>query len=128
MLERRAERVAPVANVEVIAIRDNAVPLGDASIDRILAINLLHEVRDENALAEMHRLLSPDGFLLVVDWGRERPSESGPARELRYNRAEAADECAAAGFAVESVDAVAPHHFADTGRGYGPDRRQRDAG
>ena len=118
MLEHLSERVAPVANVEVIAIRDNAVPLGDASIDRILAINVLHEVRGENALAEMHRLLAPDGLLLVVDWDRERPSRSGPSRELLYDR-EAVDECAAAGFAVESVDTGLPYHFVLRGRRHG---------
>lgn len=111
MLELLRQRVAPAANVEVIAIHDNALPLDDQSIDRILAINVLHEVRGENALTEMHRLLSPSGLLLVVDWDRERPSEPGPPAHLRYSRAEGAEECAAAGFDVELIEAELPYHF-----------------
>jgi ubiquinone/menaquinone biosynthesis C-methylase UbiE len=112
MIERLASRVAAASNVEVVAIRDNVVPLAAASVDRILAINILHEVRGETALAEMHRLLAPDGLLLVIDWDRERPGEPGPPAQLRYTRAEAADECAAVGLAVEpAVHAGLPYHF-----------------
>lgn len=111
MLALLRERVADAVNIEVVAIHDNAVPLDDESVDRILAINVLHEVRGENALAEMHRLLSPTGLLLVADWDRERPSPPGPPAHLRYSRSEAAEECAAAGFEVQPIDAELPYHF-----------------
>ncbi len=111
MIALLRQRVADAANVEVMAIHDNTVPLEDESVDRILTINVLHEVRGEGALAEMHRLLSSTGLLLVVDWDLERPSEPGPPAHLRYSRSEAAEECAAAGFEVQPIDAELPYHF-----------------
>jgi hypothetical protein len=39
-----------------MVIAGNHVPLSDGFAQRILAVNLLHEVRGEPALTEMHRL------------------------------------------------------------------------
>jgi ubiquinone/menaquinone biosynthesis C-methylase UbiE len=111
MLERLRARTAQ-SSVEVLAVSDNRVELADASVDRILAVNLLHEVRGEGALAEMRRLLAPDGLLLVVDWDRERPSDPGPPAEHRYSAPEAERELAAAGFETEMLDTALPYHFA----------------
>ncbi len=112
MVELLGTRVADAANVEAMAIRGNAVPLADASVDRVLAINLLHEVRGETALEEMRRLLSPDGFVLIVDWDRDRPGERGPPAELRYGVEDAIAACGAAGLEAEALEADLPHHFA----------------
>lgn len=112
MIELLSGRVAEALNVEAMAIRDNAVPLEDASVEGILAVNVLHEVRGETALAEMRRLLSADGFLLIVDWDRDRPGERGPPVELRYGVEDAIAACASAGFVAEPVEADLPHHFA----------------
>jgi len=112
MVDLLRERVASTPNVEAIAIRDNAVPLADASVDRVLAVNLLHEVRGETALAEMRRLLAPGGFLLVIDWDRDRPGERGPPAEIRYGTEDAIAALAAAGFDAEAVASELPHHFA----------------
>ena len=47
--------------MEVVAIASNRVPEPDgAAADRVLAVNLLHEIRGERALEEMRRLLGPD--------------------------------------------------------------------
>jgi ubiquinone/menaquinone biosynthesis C-methylase UbiE len=112
MVERLRTRTAQCANVEVMEIAENRVALPDASIDRIMAVNLLHEVRGETALTEMFRLLKPGGSLLVVDWDRERPSDPGPPAEHRYSTTEARQDLAAGGFRPEPVDAALPYHFA----------------
>lgn len=111
MVELLRERVAAAANVEPMAIEDNAVPLADASADRVLAINLLHEVRGETALEEMRRLLAPGGFLLVVDWDRDRPGERGPPAEIRYGTEDGIAALAAAGLDAEALATDLPHHF-----------------
>jgi len=112
MIVHLAERLASVSNAEVIDINGNAVPLDDGSVDRVLALNLLHEVRSERALEEMHRLLRADGFLLVIDWNRDGPSEPGPPTELRYRLQEAIAECEKAGFQVEQPPSDRfPYHF-----------------
>ncbi|MHB8659957.1 MAG: class I SAM-dependent methyltransferase [Solirubrobacteraceae bacterium] len=111
MLEHLRARTAASANVEVMAVSGNHVALPDAAFDRILAINLLHEIRDEHALVEMRRLLKPGGALLVVDWDRERSSEPGPPAQHRYSMVEAQQELTAAGFLAEPIQSTLPYHF-----------------
>lgn len=112
MVERLNDELADSAHARVLHITDNHVPVPDGSADRVLAVSLLHEVRDESALAEMRRLLTPDGFVLVVDWERGRERNSGPPDDLLYTAAEAADELRAAGLRAEHLDAGLPFHFA----------------
>ena len=104
MLTRLRERVAAAgAEVETLSIESNRVPEQDGAIDRVLAVNLLHEVRGESALEEMRRLLRPDGLLLVADWERGRDPERalGPPDEILYSEDEASAELERAGFLVE---------------------------
>lgn len=47
--------------------RAESLPLGDASIDRIVCINALHHFSDRDAFfAEARRVLEPDGALLTI--------------------------------------------------------------
>lgn len=112
MVQRLREAIDGRANAEAILISSNRVPVEDASADRVLAVNLLHEVRGEQALAEMRRLVSEDGAVLVVDWAKGRPRDSGPPDEILYSTEEAIAELQAAGFDVESAPIELPFHFA----------------
>ena len=106
-----SERVATHQRISPLLIRDNAVPLDAGSVDRVIAVNLLHEIRGESALREMRRLLAPGGLALVVDWERGRARAGGPPDELLYSADEAASELAAAGFAVVRPPVELPWHF-----------------
>ncbi len=104
MLARLGERIeAAGGQVEVVLIDSNRIAEPDGTVDRVLGVNLLHEVRGERALEEMRRLLGPDGLLVVADWERGRDPERalGPPDELLYSEDEAAAELEAAGFEVE---------------------------
>lgn len=98
-------------NVRLHLIKDNRVPLERAVADRILAVNLLHEVIGETALEEMYRLLAPDGFLLIVDWRKDVEREVGPPREVVLTLQEARQMLETAGFRVTFVEASFPYHF-----------------
>jgi ubiquinone/menaquinone biosynthesis C-methylase UbiE len=111
MLAHVEKRLARIGNAEAVLITSNRVPLRDGEVDRILAVNLLHEIRGECALAEMRRVLAPDGTLLAVDWQRGKPRPAGPPDHLLYNPAEAADELRRAGFDPVEVAAELPFHF-----------------
>ena len=111
MLAHLRERLSGLPNAEPLLIADNSVPLDDGAADRVLAVNLLHEVRGEGALAEMRRLVAHGGFVLVVDWERGRKRDSGPPDELLYSRDEAAAELKAHGFEAAHVDGGFPFHF-----------------
>ena len=112
MIERLAEQLDGVPRARHLHIIDNHVPLADAGADRVLAVNLLHEVRGEPAMTEMRRLLAPGGFVLIVDWERGRERDSGPPDELLYTTAQAIDELRAAGLTAQPLDAGLPFHFA----------------
>lgn len=112
MLEHLRDRASRVATITPMLVAANEVPLDAGSVDRVLAVNLLHEVRGEGALKEMRRLLSPDGWALVVDWERGRTRPTGPPDELLYSAAEAAEALDDAGFVAESLALDLPFHFA----------------
>ncbi len=90
MIEHLTERLAGagVQNVATHLIKDNEVGLESGSVDRILAVNLLHEIIGENALAEMRRLLTPDGFLLIADWISDVSRDMGPPANVSLSPGE----------------------------------------
>ncbi len=112
MLGHLRTRLDAGANVVVEHVPDDAVPLPDGAADRVLAVNLLHEVRGERALDEMRRLVARDGFVLVVDWERDRPRDAGPPDELLYDAAEATALLADAGLLARPAPVELPFHFA----------------
>ena len=110
-LRRRLDETG-LANVHARLIRDNSLDLAARSVDRVLAVNLLHEVVGETALQEMRRLLRPDGFLLVVDWRADVEREEGPPAEVSLTPQAARDMLEVAGFDVVAVeDGCFPYHF-----------------
>jgi len=111
MIEHLKRRLAAAPNTEAVLIVANQVPLADHVVDRILAVNLLHEIRGEGALSEMRRVLAPMGVLLVVDWNAA--GETGRATdEILYTAGEAASELRSNGFDTAEIDAGLPFHFA----------------
>lgn len=58
------------------------------SAERVLAINVLHEIGDD-ALKELAAMLKPGGWALVVDWNSEVDRPVGPPRDHVYSPAEA---------------------------------------
>ncbi len=77
--------------------------------DRVLALNVLHELGDE-ALSEVRALLAPHGFALFVDWNAEVDRPHGPPREHVYSPREAAKRLAGFGFEVEMLEGF-PYHY-----------------
>lgn len=126
MLDLLRERLdgTGLANVRVHRIAENAVPLNDDAANRILAVNLLHEVIGEGALAEMRRLLAPDGLLLVVDWRGDVEREPGPPLEVSLSTEEGRRMLEEAGFEVEdrTGESGFPYHFALLAR---PEKRSQ---
>jgi SAM-dependent methyltransferase len=78
--------------------------------DRVLAINVLHEVGDE-VLREMSQLLTPQGSILIVDWDAAVDRPVGPPKGHTHTMAEARSRLVDAGLAVESLQPLR-YHFA----------------
>ncbi len=78
--------------------------------DRILAINVLHEVGDD-ALAQMVRMLKPGGSILFIDWDAAIERPVGPPRDHTYSCPEARERLEKAGLSVKLLKPWR-YHFA----------------
>ena len=72
----------------------------NGTADRVLALNVLHEVGDE-ALRAMAALLKPTGTVLVVDWNAGVDRQVGPPRDHVYTAAEARERMERVGLRIE---------------------------
>jgi SAM-dependent methyltransferase len=105
--------------VDLVHTTDNHVPLPDGSADAIVAVNLWHEIYDEQpALDELCRLLAPDGRLAIIDWAKaERPV--GPPAEYVLTLDEALAVVDGMDLVTDIVHAPAtlfPYHYAIVAR------------
>jgi len=102
-----------LANLRSIHTAEIAGLRGTA--DRVLALNVLHEVGDE-ALRAMTALLKPGGSVLAIDWnaGVERPV--GPPRDHVYTAAEARERMERVGLRIER-ESTFKYHYALIARG-----------
>jgi ubiquinone/menaquinone biosynthesis C-methylase UbiE len=90
-------------NVEIVQSEETSIPLDDGVADLVVLGFVLHEPSDVEAfLAEIVRLLKPDGRVLIVEW-QDHPTESGPPLEYRVSAEEARALLGAAGLAVERL-------------------------
>lgn len=81
-------RGAGLHNVETHVASAHALPLPAASVDRAFLITVLNEIPDpDRALAELHRVLAPDGVLSIGEAFPD-PDYAFPAETIR--RVEAA--------------------------------------
>jgi 2-polyprenyl-3-methyl-5-hydroxy-6-metoxy-1,4-benzoquinol methylase len=76
--------------------------------DRVLAMNVLHELGDE-AVREMSQLLKPQGALLIIDWDSAIERPAGPPKDHTHTVAEARDRLEQAGLMVESLEPFRYH-------------------
>jgi SAM-dependent methyltransferase len=119
-LEARRADGETLAPVELVHTAENRVPLADGAADAIVAVNIWHEIYDDQAaLAELRRLLAPDGVLAIVDWeaGAERPV--GPRPAITLSVAQALEVIAAMGLTADPVrpaGTLFPYHYAIVAR------------
>jgi trans-aconitate methyltransferase len=96
-----------LSNVEPIS--PEALGVIDGGADRVLALNVLHELGDR-ALHDVRSLLAADAAVLFVDWNADVERPVGPPRDHVYDVAEAEQRLAAAGFSVVERRLLAFHY------------------
>jgi cyclopropane fatty-acyl-phospholipid synthase-like methyltransferase len=111
MLEivRRRTAGLPIENFDVA---DWAVAQRRAPYDRILALNVLHEI-DNDALHRLALMLTAEGNVLVIDWDASIDRPTGPPAEHAHSPNEARDRLAHNGLRrIQRIrDARFPYHF-----------------
>jgi SAM-dependent methyltransferase len=109
-IARERVREADLRNV-VVAGRDS----GETHpfwFDRILALNVLHEIGLDE-LRRLGSLLKIGAYALIVDWDARVPRDFGPPPKHVYSLQEACAQLSEAGFSCdEIVDKAFPYHFA----------------
>ncbi|MGA7870283.1 MAG: class I SAM-dependent methyltransferase [Candidatus Binatus sp.] len=110
MLELLRAKPAAQKLSNLKALHTDEIKKLNGTADRVLALNVLHELGDD-ALRAMVALLKPAGTVLVVDWnaGVERPV--GPPRDHVYTAAEARDRMERMGLRIEG-ERLFKYHYA----------------
>ncbi len=125
-LEARRAAGETLAPVELVHTTDNRVPLPDGGADAIVAVNIWHEIYDDQAaLDELRRLLAPRGTLAIVDWESGAEQGLGPRPAITLSLAQALDVIAAMGLVADSarpVGTLFPYHYAIVARPAGEAR------
>ncbi|MHB8432685.1 MAG: class I SAM-dependent methyltransferase [Candidatus Tyrphobacter sp.] len=105
-------RRAADAHVENLSGANWAEAQRRAPYDRIVALNVLHEI-DNVTLRRLAPLLAPGGSVLFVDWDATIDRPTGPPAEHAHSPSEAQERLTRNGLArVERIrDARFPYHF-----------------
>ena len=99
----------PLVNLESLMARTPAAQALKGRADRVLALNVLHELGDE-AIDELAALLKPDGRVLFIDWNAEADRTAGPPRDHVYGPQAAAARIEHFGFAVDKQTLFRDHY------------------
>lgn len=78
-------------------------------IDRVLALNVLHELGDES-LRKLKALLGPGGRALFIDWNAEVERPHGPPADHVYSPAEGRQRLEQMGFKIRGEKLFAYHY------------------
>jgi SAM-dependent methyltransferase len=80
------------------------------TIDRVMAINVLHELEDEHVRA-LFAALRPAARVAFIDWNADVERPAGPAKEHLFGPAEAERYLVPFGFTLQRTQ-VFPYHYA----------------
>lgn len=103
-----------IFNVEIIwgdIERNGATKLKDRVVDAAIVSNVLFQAEDKPGLvAEVKRILKPEGKVLVVDW-KESFGGMGPHPDHVISEMEAEKIFEAGGFSIERSISAGEHHY-----------------
>jgi len=98
---------AELANLKPVLPEDMGVYKG--KIDRVMALNVLHELGDA-ALQSVKAMLAPGGAALFVDWNAEVERPAGPPADHVYSPAEGRRRLEQMGFNIRG-EKLFPYHY-----------------
>ena len=103
MHDRYREKGAP-DNVRFVTAEAADMPFADDALDGAVSTMTYHEFASDAALAELARVVRPDGLVGIADWSADGEGAAGPPRDQRFAAADAFEAFTEAGFTVERAD------------------------
>jgi len=109
-LAQEREKGAP-DNVRFLLSRENELPLEGQQVDVVFLSTVLHELaQPEVFFREIHRILSNQGKVMVVEW-KKAAMEMGPPEKERLSAEEASRLLEASGFITQAVLDLGEAHY-----------------
>ncbi|OYR53762.1 class I SAM-dependent methyltransferase [Halorubrum halodurans] len=99
MNDRYREKGLP-ENVELVESDVADLPFAAGALDAAFSTMTFHEFADDDAVAELARVVRTDGRLAIFDWSADGGGAAGPPTAERYTLAEATAMLEDAGFEV----------------------------
>lgn len=98
------------ATIATATVTTHALEALRGTVDRVMAINVLHEIDDDD-IATIGSMLAPGGRALIVDWDAGIERTIGPRRDHAHTESEALARIARTGLRIEAITHFA-YHFA----------------
>jgi ubiquinone/menaquinone biosynthesis C-methylase UbiE len=86
--------------VETVTAEIADLPFAEGALDAAFSTMTYHEFADEDSLAELVRVLGPDGRVGIVDWSAAGTGEEGPSLDERFDLDRAVSDLEAQGFEI----------------------------
>jgi ubiquinone/menaquinone biosynthesis C-methylase UbiE len=97
------EKGAP-GNVRFVTAEAADLPFAADALDSAFSTMTYHEFASPDALAELARVVRPDGLVGVADWSAAGEGEAGPPRSERFDVNDAVSAFEAAGFSIQRAE------------------------
>lgn len=110
MLDLLAAKPSAQKLSNLVLVHTDKITKLNGTADRVLTINVLHELGDE-ALGALIALLKSNGTVLAVDWNADVERPVGPPRDHVYTPAEARERMERVGLQIES-ESMFKYHYA----------------
>ncbi len=92
----------PPENIQVLPVEEVKMDIEDDSVDATVMIALYHEFKSpSDNLAEIKRVLRPEGKLMILDWDPLAERERGPSKDHRVSESKVLSDLGSAGFKVD---------------------------
>jgi ubiquinone/menaquinone biosynthesis C-methylase UbiE len=100
-----------LANVKAVVAKAEKTVFCEACADVVFYSIVLHDFRDPaKVLQNAKRMLKVSGRLVDLDW-KKKSMPFGPPKQIRFSEKQASTLIEKAGFGIESVKGVGPHHY-----------------
>lgn len=100
MHDRYREKGLP-ENVDPVTAEVADLPLADDSLDAAFSTFTFHEYAEDDAIAELSRVVRPGGRVVTVDWTAQGTGEEGPPLQERFSLGDCVADFEELGFTVE---------------------------